>query len=35
VRNPESPDLFGTLGKDPVLDKAMEALKAATVKVAA
>jgi carboxyl-terminal processing protease len=35
VRNPESPDLFGTAGKDPVLDKAIEALKATALKAAA
>lgn len=35
VRNPESPDLFGTTGKDPVLDKALEALKATALKAAA
>jgi len=28
VRNPESPDSIGTPGQDPVLDKAIEALKA-------
>lgn len=35
VRNPESPEAFGALGKDPVLDKAVEALKAAALKAAA
>ncbi len=35
VRNPESPDLIGTTGKDPVLDKAIEALKATALKAAA
>ena len=35
VRNPESPDLFGTPGKDPVLDKALETLKAGALKAAA
>ncbi len=35
VRNPESPDLFGTPGKDPVLDKALETLKASALKAAA
>ncbi len=35
VRNPESPELFGTPGKDPVLDKALEALKAGVLKAAA
>lgn len=35
ARNPESPDLFGTIGKDPVLDKAIEALKATALKAAA
>ena len=35
VRNPESPDLFGTPGKDPVLDKAIETLKAGALKAAA
>ena len=35
VRNPESPEAFGALGKDPVLDKAVESLKAAALKAAA
>lgn len=35
VRNPESLDAFGAPGKDPVLDKALEALKAAAQKAAA
>lgn len=35
VRNPDSPDLFGTPGKDPVLDKALETLKAGALKAAA
>jgi carboxyl-terminal processing protease len=35
VRNPESTDSIGAPGKDPVLDKAVESLKAAAVKAAA
>ena len=35
VRNPESLDAFGAPGKDPVLDKAVEALKAMALKAAA
>lgn len=35
VRNPESLDAFGAPGKDPVLDKALEALKATASKAAA
>lgn len=35
VRNPESPDSIGAPGKDPILDKALESLKAAAPKVAA
>lgn len=35
VRNPDSPDAIGAPGKDPVLDKAVESLKAATPKAAA
>lgn len=35
VRNPESPESQGALGKDPVLDKALESLKATATKVAA
>jgi carboxyl-terminal processing protease len=35
VRNPESPEAFGAPGKDPVLDKAVEALKAMALKAAA
>jgi len=35
VRNPESPEAFGAPGKDPVLDKAVEALKAIALKAAA
>lgn len=35
VRNPESPDFFGALGKDPVLDKAVETLKTMAKKAAA
>ena len=35
VRNPESPEAFGAPGKDPVLDKAVESLKAAALKAAA
>jgi carboxyl-terminal processing protease len=35
VRNPDSPDLIGAPGKDPVLDKAVESLKAAAHKAAA
>jgi carboxyl-terminal processing protease len=35
VRNPESPEAFGAPGKDPVLDKAVEALKATALKAAA
>ena len=35
VRNPESIDLIGTPGKDPVLDKAVEALKQMASKAAA
>ncbi len=35
VRNPESLEAFGAPGKDPVLDKAMEALKATVLKAAA
>ncbi len=35
VRNPESIDLIGTPGKDPVLDKAIDALKANASKAAA
>ena len=35
VRNPESIDLMGTPGKDPVLDKALDALKAILLKAAA
>ena len=35
VRNPESPDSIGAPGKDPILDKALESLKAAAPKAAA
>lgn len=35
VRNPEAPESFGVPGKDPVLDKALESLKAAGLKAAA
>ena len=35
VRNPESPEAFGAPGKDPVLDKAVESLKATALKAAA
>ena len=35
VRNPESVDLIGAPGKDPVLDKAVESLKATALKAAA
>ncbi len=35
VRNPEAPEAFGAPGKDPVLDKAVESLKAAALKAAA
>jgi carboxyl-terminal processing protease len=35
VRNPESLDSLGAPGKDPVLDKAIESLKATAVKAAA
>lgn len=35
VRNPETLDAFGAPGKDPVLDKALESLKAAALKAAA
>ncbi|MBP6704757.1 MAG: PDZ domain-containing protein [Vicinamibacteria bacterium] len=35
VRNPESPELIGAPGKDPILDKALESLKAAALKAAA
>ncbi|MEO8359679.1 MAG: S41 family peptidase [Vicinamibacteria bacterium] len=35
VRNPETLDLYGTPGKDPVLDKAIESLKAVPAKAAA
>ncbi|MBX7184904.1 MAG: PDZ domain-containing protein [Vicinamibacteria bacterium] len=35
VRNPDSPEAFGAPGKDPVLDKAVEALKATALKAAA
>ena len=35
VRNPESLESFGAPGKDPVLDKAIESMKAAVLKAAA
>ena len=35
VRNPEALEAFGTPGKDPVLDKALESLKATALKAAA
>ncbi|MEO5763178.1 MAG: S41 family peptidase, partial [Vicinamibacteria bacterium] len=35
VRNPETLDVYGTPGKDPVLDKAIESLKAVPAKAAA
>ena len=35
VKNPEALDAFGAQGKDPVLDKAVESLKAAALKAAA
>ena len=35
VRNPEALDAFGAPGKDPVLDKALESLKATALKAAA
>ena len=35
VRNPETPEAFGAPGKDPVLDKAVESLKATALKAAA
>ena len=35
VRNPESPESIGAPGKDPILDKALESLKAAALKAAA
>lgn len=35
VRNPDAPEAFGAPGKDPVLDKAVESLKAAALKAAA
>ena len=35
VRNPESPELIGAPGKDPILDKALESLKVGALKAAA
>jgi carboxyl-terminal processing protease len=35
VKNPDAPESFGAPGKDPVLDKALESLKAQSLKAAA